>query len=1100
MPQGDDKPRSPEVGDKIGGKYELIRKIAEGGGGVVWKAANPNGGFIALKFLKWSSHDQRKVAAERFKNEFAILKSLSHPNIAQIHDFGIDTATGLYFFTSEFLTAGDLKDMIGSPIIVIENLLLQSLRVLEYLRANKLLHLDIKPSNLLLRNDGSLAELALIDFGLAAFSPPDTPGGTPNYMPPELIVRRLGLLDQFEIYPQPDHRSDLYSLGVSFYYCLTGMHPFAVSTGNGKRADQEAILCKHLKYAPPPPSSFRPDIPDYLNQIIMRLMARHPDDRYPSAIVAAQALQYRSPNDHVPESQKTLLAYLPKEGKLIGRHAEQKIIEQSLKDFATGKLHHTPIICIAGNRGLGRTRLIKSIKPLAQQQELECYPIEAQTESFSSVFSTIMQTCDTKKHVILIDGLEEYLLKENGEIQDICLLINQLKLSQKLKSTPGSSIFFIFTVNTEIFELSKVQKKLGLNETVCHTLGLKNFTRSEMGEYLGAVLGETPDATVVEQLSRCTAGNPLFVSEHLEEMIAKGRLFSLAGRPDAKTLKAIGIDFSQNPPPKSLADVIKEKLIHLPDEAGHAALMMACFGRPVSIGELNAALGTKTASHEMLLLVSSELARKEGKEGRFTFANELMPGIVIDNAKPNLTACFHDAIATLLRRHKKNREEIDLHLAYGSNKISCRTALLRLVSRAETGHDYLHAAKHLERLLALTTARDLETHANILARLGNIYEKARHFEKARANYKKLNALKAPIDAKLKFRIKASEQLGLLYLRHRHLKDARKFFTEAIHLIGSKPSLLMWRLKLENCLASVDLREGRLEDAISRFECTSTTAKKKLSRSKRLAITNNELGHALLRKGDARRALTILKSQLREAIDAKNTNRIANCHYLIADALRHDSIHNYQEAASHYYEALKMAREEHIIELSVRVLNGLGNLHLKKFEPEKAMACYHEGLKLAQQIEGEITGIELMIGMGLAAQQMGRPDNTIEYLEAAADFVKGPRGSHAGLIRRFAPTIYVSLGDAYYQIHDFTHAVGYLNQALAMDKRTHLSLDVRYSLYGTFTEIYIAQGNFDAAKNYLPILGTIAKNFPPSRAHYTRMAEKIAVGETLTFYS
>ncbi|HPM41669.1 MAG TPA: serine/threonine-protein kinase, partial [bacterium] len=215
----------PGEGAVIGGKYRLARMISEGGGGVVWEAADPDGRAVALKFLKWSPLKSRKVAAERFKNEFAILKSLSHPHISQIYDFGFDASSDQYFFTSELLTAGDLKAMIGEPVAAVEELFLEALRALEYLRGNRLLHLDIKPQNLLLRS-GEKPSLAMIDFGLATFRAPDKPGGTANYMPPEMIVRRLDLADEAASYPQADHRSDLYSLGVTFYYILTGIQPF----------------------------------------------------------------------------------------------------------------------------------------------------------------------------------------------------------------------------------------------------------------------------------------------------------------------------------------------------------------------------------------------------------------------------------------------------------------------------------------------------------------------------------------------------------------------------------------------------------------------------------------------------------------------------------------------------------------------------------------------------------------------------------------------------------------------------------------------------------------------------------------------------------
>ncbi len=111
MIRGDASPEMPQAGTVIGGKYRLERKLSEGGGGVVWEAADPQRGPVALKILKWSPLKTRKDAAERFKNEFSIFKSLSHPNISQIYDFGLDPEGDRYYFTSELLTAAEFVEV-----------------------------------------------------------------------------------------------------------------------------------------------------------------------------------------------------------------------------------------------------------------------------------------------------------------------------------------------------------------------------------------------------------------------------------------------------------------------------------------------------------------------------------------------------------------------------------------------------------------------------------------------------------------------------------------------------------------------------------------------------------------------------------------------------------------------------------------------------------------------------------------------------------------------------------------------------------------------------------------------------------------------------
>ncbi len=1088
----------PEKGYIVKGKYRLERKLCEGGSGVVWEALDPQGNRIALKFLKWAAGKSRSEVADRFKNEFAILKNLSHPNIAQIFDFGLDIHAGLYFFTSELLTAGDFRKLVGAPIPLLEDMLLQALRSLEYLRGHKLLHLDVKPHNLLLRQEGDRQTLALIDFGLATFRPPDRPGGTPNYMAPELIVMRLSEVP-VAAYPLPDHRSDLYSLGVTLYHCLTGVQPFCVKDSHG-RVDMMGTLKKHLDFDPPPPSAHRPEIPAYLDRIIMKLMARHPDDRYPSAIVAAQALQYSSPRRREPECIQTLLAYLPKEGKLIGRRQELALIEESMKAIAAGTPHVAPIVCVAGSRGVGRSRLLRSIKPLAQQLEMDVSMFSEGDPLTSAALEGLLVEDGSKGapvRAILIDDLNSMLeLNGNGpgdgSVMDAFMaLLRRLKLQQRIPDTPAPRFFLLFTLDADQADLSRMMIDLELDHAVCHIVELDNFTKEDVAEYLNALLGEMPDDSVVEQLMRCTGGNPLFITEHLEQMISQGRLFSLAGRPDAGTLKTIGIDFSQTTPPKSLAQSVTETLSSLSPESQKAALLLACWHRPTSIEELKETADGEEIDRNVLDLIGAGLIRRDKSNGYLSFINAMSARIIIDSSSRDQVAASHDAIAKYLRSKRiRKSADLDIHLAYGSNTAERIPALRRISKIALANNEPLEAATHLKTLFELIGETDWADQVEVLELLGNAYSRAHRDKEAKAAYQKIGHLFAPRVLKQKLRAKAAELTGLLAMKRRNLILARRHFDEALSFLGEGRNNTLERLRLQNYMAGIELREGRIERALEMFRQTSSIAEKTLSESERAEITNNEQGEALIRAGRIGEAIEILSYELDHTMKTDDSERVANLHYLLGNALRHDEVRQYAEAKKHYNKGLKLARAHRLIEQQVRILNGLGNLNFMLQKPKEAMANYGEGLKLAQQMESETTSVEIMIGMGLASQQLAAPDRTIEFFEAALDFSKTPKGSSAGLLKRFRPTIYVSLGDAYYQKHDFDHAEEYLRKALEIDKRHHLTPDIRYSLYGTFVEIFLEQGKIEAAKKYMPTIEAIAKSFPPAQKHFQDLSKRI----------
>jgi serine/threonine protein kinase/tetratricopeptide (TPR) repeat protein len=1090
-------PDSPEAGYIVQGKYRLENKLSEGGGGVVWEATDPHGKHIALKFLKWSPTKTRSEVADRFKNEFAILKNLAHPNISEIYDFGIDSQSDLYFFTSELLTSGDFRMLIGAPIPVLEDMLLQSLRSLEYLRSNKLLHLDIKPHNLLLREEGNRRTLALIDFGLATFRPPDRPGGTPNYMAPELIAMRIGEGHEL-LYPPPDHRSDLYSLGVTFYHCLTGVQPFAVKGANGA-LDVMATLRQHLEHTPPPPSTHRPEIPAYLDRIIMKLMARHPDDRYPSAIVAAQALQYASPNEREPECMRTLLAYLPKEGKLINRKHEYALAEESIESVAEGKPHVAPIVCIAGGRGVGRSRLLQAIKPLAQQHEMEVSIFSEGDPLTANALGEILAGDGTRSpaRAVLIDDFE-HILEHHGNgsgdgatMEAFVSLLKRLKIQQRIPNSPPPRLFLAFALDTDRVDISRAMMELELDHAVCHIVELANFKRGDVSDYLAALLGEAPDDSVVDQLMKCTEGNPLYITEHLEQMISEGRLFSLAGRPDANTLKSIGIDFSQAAPPKSLAESVMEKLDALPMDTQRAALAMACWHRPVSVEELAATSATHAIDKEVLALVGAGLVKRDKDSGRLSFDNALTARIIRDHSKRDDVASAHDAIAGYLRARRVRRsQELDVHLAYGSNAAERIPALSRMANRALDGREPLEAAHHLEAMYPLLGETDWTDRIATLEHLGKAYARAHRDDEAKAAYGRIAELTVPTLMKQELRAKSAELTGLLAMRRRKLAEAHRHFEKALEFLNEGGNHTAARLRIQNYMASVDLREGNIERALDSFERSRNVAEKALADEEMDGVTNNELGDALIRAGRIEEAIEVLSADLESAIKADDPERIASKHYLLGNAYRHDTIRKYKEAMKHYADGLKIARSHRLIEEQVRILNGLGNLNLMLQKPREAMANYREGLKLAQQMEGETTSVEIMIGMGLVSQQQHEPESTIELFEAALDFSKTPKASSAGLLKRYSPTMYVFLGDAYYQKHDLEHAEEYLRKALDIDRRHALTPDIRYSLYGTFVEMYLEQGRTDDAEELMPTVEAIAKAFPPAAEHLRQLKKRM----------
>ncbi len=255
------------VGDLVG-DYEVIGTLGAGGIGQVYQVRHAISQRIeAMKVLL--SVQTGEEVAERFLREIRVLASLDHPNIAALH-----TAfrhNGEMIMIMEFVEGVTLRAKLGSGSILMSQSLdymRQVLSGLSFAHAKGIVHRDIKPSNIMVTGHD---RIKLLDFGLAfqgLGSDITRTGlilGSLHYMSPEQVMGE-----------RVDARSDIYSVGVTLYQLLTGRAPIDGSS-------EFAIASGHLKDTPPDPATINPNIPPKLCAIVMKSMAKSPDDRFQTA-------------------------------------------------------------------------------------------------------------------------------------------------------------------------------------------------------------------------------------------------------------------------------------------------------------------------------------------------------------------------------------------------------------------------------------------------------------------------------------------------------------------------------------------------------------------------------------------------------------------------------------------------------------------------------------------------------------------------------------------------------------------------------------------------------------------------------------------------
>jgi serine/threonine-protein kinase len=290
------KVRLNRLSEILFGQYLVLDKIGEGGMGKVYKAAQVRTGrLVALKVVR-AQLMSNKTVVSRYKREAAASATLNHPNIVTLLD--ADEAQGRYFLAMEFVYGSDLSRMVKEfgPLPSTEacEYVRQAALGLQHAHDHNLIHRDIKPSNILVSGEraapdtGGVATVRLLDMGLVRSLVEDddaskteltrdgTVVGTPDYMSPEQAKNSSGV----------DHRADVYSLGCTLFYLLTGKPPFP----DGSPIDK---LLRHQLDPPPDVRKQRPDVPFEVVNLVNKMLAKRPEDRVQTAAeVARIAAQY----------------------------------------------------------------------------------------------------------------------------------------------------------------------------------------------------------------------------------------------------------------------------------------------------------------------------------------------------------------------------------------------------------------------------------------------------------------------------------------------------------------------------------------------------------------------------------------------------------------------------------------------------------------------------------------------------------------------------------------------------------------------------------------------------------------------------------------
>lgn len=919
--------------DKIDGRYEILRGLGGGLSGEVVLVSDGEG-KKALKFLKKVQIGvSREEGLRNFKNEFAILKELNHPNIARILDFGFDPRSEKYYFTSEFIGGCELHTACeGQSFEVIEKLVVQVLRALNYLHARGIYHFDIKPQNVLVALEGGVPTAAkIIDFGLAGYVSPRKKVGTPAYMAPEVIAG--GPLDG---------RTDLYSLGVLIYKVFTGVNPFA-SKSLKETMDNQVTLRPEL------PSKVNPKIPKYWDHAVGRLLEKNPAHRYSQAALVIRDLNLLSQKSFEVETKDTKLSYLPEKGTLIGREAEWRIFTRLFEDvFESDKEGTDRVLIVAGERGTGKSRILSEVKYFSQ---LKNVPVRSLRQ---------LEAGDKPERFILLldEGVGVHADRVNALLQELakttCLIVWAVEKAPRWGENAG-------------------------------LIELRNYDRNQLKLYLESVTGlSQAPARLIEEVYRRTLGNPLFVTEFVKSLLEQDLLYDASGKWDATTFEDIKIDFEKIRIPTSIEDCVLGQFKQLPEAAQGVLTWLAVHRRPLAMDELKRLVAVEELAAILLDLINRDVIEKTSREQHYYFRNVLYADVLYGSLENTKGAGLHDTLAALFEGDTVYLKEALYHRGHGTNATAAAKALLRLARMCEKERDDKGAIEALNDLRSLLTDSQAPEWLESQLLLGEVYAVSNQHVNAVVVFR--NILAERQDLTLEKRFTVYDRLIDLHNKLEQLEESEAVIhrgLEESEVAGDKINRLVFR----NYSGDILFKKGRIDEARTLLEETQKEWRETLSEAEQSRITNNRLGLVYMFQKEYALAEAVCKGNIDIFRKIGLKRKLAANLYVLADLYHRMLVEGqagkgadlHEKCIENFAKSEALAREINDSQLILRIYNGLANAYSLQKQHDKVLDYFTRALVIARKIGEVMTAATISMNIGTTYKLLGKPHDSYTYL-------------------------------------------------------------------------------------------------------------------------
>jgi len=892
---------------------------------------------VALKALVPRDGDERLVAALR--SEFRLLATLSDPRLAMVHDFGRLPPGALpdgsarragYFYTRDLIEGEDLgRAASGRGMREVAGLLGLTALALDVVHRAGAVHGDLKPGNVIVAADG---RPHLIDFGFArAEAQPGTWAGTPAYLAPEWIRGELG-----------DRRSDLYALGVMLFELCSGEHPSGST-------DPDELLRWHLQGPVPRLAERRSDLAA-VDGLLVRLLARDPDGRYPSAAEAAAAL--------LAVAGLALPERTPARPVLRGSAHARAIaeLESTVRARLLDREAGPGLLLLCAETGAGKRDLLRELRWRAQIAGIEALhgdfgAGEARPlGELPELLDQLAALCGTTAPGPPADALDEASRWRRPEeiarfVQEAVRRFPLLLLLDGLERTSGDAVTLLRFLSHAL-ERDAALIVAGVTPRVADALGeapsiaLGPLTLEEVGVALQSAWPQA-DARLLERVFRQTGGLPALVGE--------------AARAEP------GGDPEKLSVPASVEEAYQARVAMLDHPARRCAEALAVLARPAQIPLLCSIAGSAVDEKSLASLsAAGVLARDAAGPSLHAAAAALVLAAMPAARRREL----HRRAAQALRREGVGPAELVRHLLGAGERV----AALGLLGAAL---DELVAAGALRAALALGEALLLRMPAT-RSQVHGLRLRLAEIARAAGDGGRALALARPlVAARVAERGRALVLLGRVHAESGRTAEAEGLFRRALADDRSSAGAAAGRE-----LAMLLVRLGRAAEAEKLLLGAIPRAPEAMRGGLRAAL-------ALARgyRGDTTPAEAQLRPVLQEA--RARADRPGELFVLSAQAVIHFRQGELHQAAARWQEAVEVARALHDVERAASLGMNLAGCQLQLGEYGRYLANMEDATRMMRAVGAELALAQARVNLGHGYLVLGLWEQAAAELHAGA---------------------------------------------------------------------------------------------------------------------